>query len=372
MKQCKVRFFILGALFVMGAHLSLLGQAAPSPTEVPSYLKGYEAQYAKNPRTAAQDWYRDAKFGIFFDYGIESLLPGGAKYFDGSFSSREDLEKRYTAEKFDANALADLAVAAGAHYICFSAKNGGGPYNFRSAVAHPNSYDDCPAKRDLTAELAKACRSHGLGLFLYVHWSIAQSNDEVWPRNQAIFRDWLTQYGPLAGLWFDTDSYYYKPDGKSLYPRASEMFSLIRSLQPQTLISWCHGVTGDEDYITYEHHFRPQSQFDFVPDEVKKKLSDKPVEIITTMQLDQKGGRGTKMWTNVNSAYHRNADEVIQLLAVARRNNCNLLLNSGLMGDGSINPADERTLREVGKRLHANGWPAPAAQDSTDTTAEDR
>jgi alpha-L-fucosidase len=189
-------------------------------------------------------------------------------------------------------------------------------------------------------------------------------------RNESIFREWLTQYGPLAGFWFDTDSAFYKDKNK--YPRLAETFGLIRSLQPQALISFCHGVTGDEDYITYEHHFHPQSEFKFVPAEVQQGLRGKTVEIATTLQLDEKGGRGTKMWFNVDDAYHRNSDDVWQILAEVRRDKCNLLLNTGLLGDGSIHAADAATLREVGKRLHDRGWPGLTSARPIGNEGEDR
>ena len=33
--------------------------------KVPSYLKGYEEAYARDPRKAAIEYFRDAKFGLF-------------------------------------------------------------------------------------------------------------------------------------------------------------------------------------------------------------------------------------------------------------------------------------------------------------------
>ncbi|NBS91958.1 hypothetical protein EBS67_18490, partial [bacterium] len=41
--------------------------------EVPSYLKGYEAQYRINPRAAAIEWHRNAKWGMFIHYALHSL-----------------------------------------------------------------------------------------------------------------------------------------------------------------------------------------------------------------------------------------------------------------------------------------------------------
>ena len=325
-----------------------------------------------HPRADAIRRFREMKYGLFVHYGMASLLPGGKLRPRPTEITDADLAKRFAAEKFDATFIADLAVAAGMRYVNFTPYHGGGPYNWHSKVAHPNTFDDLPAKRDLVGELAEACRKRGLGFFLYVHGSIAQSRPDQFERNHAIFREWLTQYGSLTGFWFDTDSAYYKDKSHSLYPRLAETFAQIRSLQPQALISFCHGVTGDEDFLTYEHRHHQQSEFKFVPAEVQRRLADKPVEICSTLQLQEKGGKGTKMWFNVEGAYHRTADEVWQLLAEARRDNCNLLLNVGPLGDGSIHPADIATLREVGRRLKEHGFPVSTDKTTTSKEGEDR
>ncbi|MEI7808951.1 MAG: alpha-L-fucosidase, partial [Verrucomicrobiota bacterium] len=57
--------------------------------------------------------------------------------------------------------------------------------------------------------------------------------------------------------------------------------------------------------------------------------------------------------------------ETLRRLAQAFGQNCNLLMNTGPLGDGSIHPSDVKTLREVGKRIRANGWPAPVTAPTT-------
>jgi len=49
--------------------------------------------------------------------------------------------------------------------------------------------------------------------------------------------------------------------------------------------------------------------------------------------------------------------EVWFLLQVARRLGANLLMNIGPRGDGSIHPNDDRTLREVSRRIREAGFP---------------
>jgi alpha-L-fucosidase len=337
---------------------------------VPRYLSAYEELYRKDPKSAGLAWFRDAKFGLFVHYGLVSLLPGGKTGRKEGDPSEMELRARYTAAKFDANAIADLAVEAGMRYICFTAYHGGGPYNFRSAVAHPNSFDDLPAKRDLLAEMAEACKKRGLGFFIYVHWSITPTEPDVLERNREIFREWCSKYGPVAGFWFDAVGHYVK--NKKPLSKFDETFQMIRELQPQALISLGHGARGDEDYITYEHRLRDLADYKFMTDDLRRRLAVKPIEIVTTMQLDRKDGLGIRMWFNVEGAYHRNAEEIWSILAKARRDNCNLMINTGLLGDGSVPPADAEALREVGRRLRASGFPSDAGKAPISQEGEDR
>ena len=38
-------------------------------SRIPSYLRGYEEVYATNPRKAAVEWFRNARFGLFLWWG---------------------------------------------------------------------------------------------------------------------------------------------------------------------------------------------------------------------------------------------------------------------------------------------------------------
>ena len=48
---------------------------------------------------------------------------------------------------------------------------------------------------------------------------------------------------------------------------------------------------------------------------------------------------------------HKNADEIMAMLAVAKKINANLLLNVGPKGDGSFPEEDIESLTEAGKML---------------------
>ena len=74
---------------------------------------------------------------------------------------------------------------------------------------------------------------------------------------------------------------------------------------------------------------------------------DKHNEICDTLQPGAWG------YTKDDDGKHRTSDEVLQMLADAEAQNCNLLLNTGPLPDGSIHPEDVKTLRAVGRRMQS-------------------
>ena len=80
---------------------------------------------------------------------------------------------------------------------------------------------------------------------------------------------------------------------------------------------------------------------------VWEKNRGKPVEICDTLQPSAWG------YEKSTEGKHKTADDVMKMLADAKTQNANLLLNTGPLADGSIHPDDQATLREVGRRLHA-------------------
>lgn len=105
-------------------------------------------------------------------------------------------------------------------------------------------------------------------------------------------------------------------------------------------MSYKQGLLGTEDFFAPEHHGIQND-------------AGKPMEICTTLQR-----RG---WGYVKGSPHLNADQVMDKLAHAAHQKANLLLNTGPLSDGSIHKGDAATLREVGRRIRASGFPAPQA-----------
>lgn len=358
------------------AAMALPGTSGSAAAQVPSHLRSYKKLHEENPRGAALRWFTDARLGLFLHYGLYSLLGRGEWVMLREkipVAEYAKLKNQFTADKFDAGRITDLALAAGMKYVNITSKHHDGFCLFRTNETDFNSLNS-PARRDLIGELAAACRKKGLGLFLYYSyaadwrhpyfyaresgWQSARPAYEqpessyLWRKDEdtqhyirfahAQLRELLTQYGPLAGIWLDPImGFYARPD---LFP-IRDTYALIRSLQPQCLISFKQGANGEEDFVAPERKVAAHRYQSELTRSVWEKNHGKPAEICTTLQSQLWG------YNKADEGKHRTADEVMRMLTEAAEQKANLLLNAGPLGDGSIHPNDQATLREVGLRL---------------------
>lgn len=334
---------------------------------VPSYLQDVSDTYQQNPRAAALKWFRKAEFGLFMHYGLYSLL-GRHEWvqFKEKIHVAEyaKLVDDFTAEKFDADFITDLALETGMKYINITTRHHDSFCLFDSQYTDFKSTNS-PANRDLVRELAEQCSSKGLGLFLYYShgrdWRHPHApNNGDWGGNARpkfdapepfykygeehdlqIYVDFmknqitelLTNYGPIGGIWLDGFSTPASRRNKLDQFRCQELYDHIHSLQPQVLVSYKQGLLGTEDYKAPERRWKGQSSI--------------PLEICDTLQPHGWG------YTKQDDGKHKSAEQVMQMLEKAEQIGANLLLNTGPLPDGSIHPEDVVTLKEVGRRLHA-------------------
>jgi alpha-L-fucosidase len=322
---------------------------------IPPYLKGYEALYAKNPRQAALKWFNEAQFGLFMHYGLYSLLEG---HYEGKHSKPaewvlkrtaikrpeyEKLTRRFTAEHFDAEFITDMALDAGMKYVNLTTRHHDSFCLWDTQVSDFKSTNSA-AGRDLVDELAEQCHQKGLGLCLYYShgrdWRHPHAPDSMNPADTPDYQNYadfmtaqitelLTRYEPVAAIWFDGIGSARKlPEGTL---KTQELYDHIHSLQPQVLVSYKQGLLGTEDFMAPERHWEG--------------TPTKPLEIYNTMQGYSWG------YDSADEGHHRGPDDVMAMLEKAKAMPANLLLNTGLLPDGSVHPDDVKTLKEVGRRL---------------------
>jgi alpha-L-fucosidase len=362
---------------------------------VPPHLKDYAVQYAADPRTAAQQWFKEAGFGLFLHYGLYSLLEGEWNGVESKpaewimlrakipIREYEKLAARFNPAEFDADFITDLALAAGMKYVNLTSKHHDGFCLFDPGRGSWNSV--AASGRDLCGELAEQCHKKGLGCFFYYSLLADWHHPYFYPRvynqiarpdyleepEQYLFRSdedfkkyladatmhiraLLTNYGDVAGIWIDPlMGYYGRPD---LFPM-NEIYAMIRDIQPHCLISAKQGITGSEDFAAPERSGsslteRITKQYGAEAGKIAAHAWElnrhKHNEICDTLQPHSWGHM------RKDDGKHKKPSEVLAMLSKARQANANLLLNSGPLPNGAIHPEDVATLRRVGEMLNKN------------------
>ena len=348
---------------------------------VPNYLKQYDKEFQSDPHAAAQHWFRDAGYGLFIHYGLYSLLQNHewvqlrARIPVGEYAALAD---SFTADRFDAEWIADFAVECGMKYINITTR-----HHDSFCLFHTNQTSfhtkNSPCRRDLVAELAAACDKRGLGLCLYYShgrdWRHPHApNNDKWggharpeyePDNspyargaahdlsiyvafmKAQIEELLTNYGPIAAIWLDGIATPLHPKDKNgaviedFDPRThgdvfecQELYDRIHELQPQCLISYKQGYLGTEDFFAPEH--KAYNRFGQGADQV-------PGEVCTTTTSRSWGYTAGAEWISEDAAY--------EAYTTTREAGYNLLLNIGPRPDGSFPQEGVNVLLGLAKRI---------------------
>jgi alpha-L-fucosidase len=308
--------------------------------------------------------FQDAKFGMFIHWGVYSVLGDGEWVMQNKkipIAEYEKLPIQFNPDQFDAAAWVALAKAAGMRYIVITSKHHDGFAMFGSHASDWTIVQRTPWKKDPLALLADECRKQGIRLGFY-YSQLDWHNPDYFPRGttgqysgrpdrgdwdkylayqDSQLRELLTNYGDISAIWFD--GWWDKPDADWHLDRT---YSLIHSLQPQTLIGNNRHRTPvpGEDFQMFEQDLPGQNKTGFSADEP---VSDLPLETAAT--INQSWGY------NASDHSIKSTRELVQLLVRAAGSNANLLLNIGPRPDGTIQPEFVERLQEVGQWLAANG-----------------
>lgn len=315
-------------------------------------------------REARLEWFKQAKYGMFIHWGLYAIpagewkgkqIPGLGEWIMNRahipVKEYEQLAKQFNPTQFNADAWVQLAQDAGMKYMVITSKHHDGFAMFGSKVSKYNVVDATPFHRDILKELAAACKRHHMPLGFYY----SQSQD--WHEPGGAGNDWdfgpdqgpdgkelkdydgylrgkaepqvrelLTGYGPVALIWFDTP--------RMMTPERAQRFaSILRTLQPNTLIDGRLGARGD--YISTGDNV--------VPAKVQTEYWEVPATTNHTWGF-------RKDDTDWKSA----GDITFKLVDIVSKGG-NYLLNVGPMATGVIPHAAEDNLRTVGRWLTVNG-----------------
>ncbi|ULQ55222.1 alpha-L-fucosidase [Flavihumibacter rivuli] len=330
--------------------------------------------YTPNPENlTARKNFQDMKFGMFIHWGASSLLGHGEWVMNNRNIGVKEYSRLiniFNPQSFDANKWVATAKAAGMKYITFITRHHDGFSNWDTKQSDWK-ITSTPYGKDVLKQLSEACQREGIQLFLYyslLDWyrsdyqyetgrtgkgtgRTEKSNWESYIRfMKAQLTELLTNYGPIAGVWFDghwdqLDNDHDKKAGSKVDWQYDEIYKLIHSLQPACLISNNHHLTPipGEDFQAFEKDLPGGNTTGFGGAAV----SQLPLETCETMN-DSWG-------FNITDKNYKSTKRLIQYMVTAASMNANFLLNVGPMPDGTIQPEFTDTLRLMGNWMQRNG-----------------
>ena len=331
----------------------------------------------------AREVFSNDRFGLFIHWGIFSI-PGAGEWVMNDRSIPVKNYKRlvdfFNPIDFNAAAWVSMAKNAGMKYITLITRHHDGFSMWNTKFTDYNIMHT-PFKKDVVKLIADECHKQGIQLFLYyslLDWSREDYPHETGRTGQHSGRkgkgdyahylqfmknqltELLTNYGKIAGIWFDGHWDQTAPEGNA--DRSSrinwhydEIYGLIHKLQPQCLIGNNHHLTpfDGEDFQMFERDLPGQNNSGL---SFQKPSEQLPLETCETMN---------NSWGfNITDTSYKSVKQLIHYLVNAAGRNANFLLNVGPMPNGKIQPEFIDTLKQIGKWMRVNGQTIYGTKDN--------
>ena len=332
----------------MTSRLARILTTAGAMLMLPVASRGAEANAEPwmKPDPAAVKRWQDMRFGMFIHWGPVSLTHqeiGWSRGKQTPIDEYDNLYKKFNPVQFNADQWASIAKAAGMKYMVLTTKHHDGFCLFATKQTDYNVMNS-PFGRDVTKELADACRKQGIAFGTYYSvcdWhhpdfpltspggKVQREKSDLDAYNRyllAQIRELITQCGPLLTVWNDVPQMFQG--------RGVNTIRMVRELQPDILIN---NRTGDGgDYDTPEQRIGGFSL-------------DRPWESCMTISAHNHWAwGGPEDGTKPLSA-------CLLMLIRAAGGDGNVLLNVGPTPEGIIEPCQVERLKEIGQWLAKYG-----------------
>jgi alpha-L-fucosidase len=312
-----------------------------------------------------REWFQNAKFGLFIHWGVYSVLGDGEWVMNNQqipAKTYEKLPSFFNPTEFDAKAWVKMAKDAGMKYITITSKHHDGFAMWNSKVSDYNIVKRTPYEKDVLKMLAEECRKEGIKLFFY-HSQLDWHHPDYFPRGNtgrdytgrpeqgdmnkylgymdAQLTELLTEYGDVAGIWFDG-----MWDKKDADWRLEKTYRLIHQLQPGALVGSNHHRPPypGEDFQMFEKDLPGHNTTGFSDEQ---KIGTLPKETCETIN---------NSWGfHLKDDQHKTIKQLVQYLVKAAGYDANFLLNVGPMPNGKIQPEHVELLKQMGDWVNKNG-----------------
>lgn len=319
-------------------------------------------------------WFEDARFGMFVHFGPYSVLGAGEWVMNSrpiKGSSYMRLVDFFNPTEFDAKEWVNIAKNAGMKYITFTSRHHDGFSNWNTKQSGWNIMNT-PYGKDIIKQLADECHKEGIKLIFYyslLDWMRTDYQYETGRTGQKAGRteksNWnsylnfmkaqltelLTNYGPIAGIWFDGHWDQTEDENRTDHSthvdwHYAELYDLIHKLQPNCLVANNHHLPPfpSEDYQIFERDVPGENNAGYSGQAVSKL----PLETCQTIN----GSWGF----NITDDKYKSTKELLHLLIRTAGTGANLLLNVGPMPNGKIQSECIERMQQMGDWLKKYGY----------------
>jgi alpha-L-fucosidase len=355
------------------------------------------------------EWFEDAKFGMFIDWGLWSVAgwappsDQGAIYPDwylhrmyvdpkykayhvrvwGGGFTRDDFIPLFTARKYDPELLAKIARDSGMKYVVPFCKHCDGFCLWPSSFTDRNAMKLGP-KRDLIQPLVAACREEGLKFGFYQLleewefpmladdgqlkmriWSAETEKTTIEPYDEGFLKGKITGKRPVRNYArdyimpqtmefierYDPDIVWFDGD----WTETQEAFGTY-----SLVAAYYNRAIGRKEVAVNDRLGMTRSDLgDFFTSEYGGAIEGRPFDLAKGRSHKWEECRGISQSFGYNrddtAANVITATELVQLLATVVARNGNLLLVVNLDGEGALPELQRVRLSEIGRWLSING-----------------
>ena len=372
--------------------LKSAGACAAAALDVPYILRG-EPRYAdswdslrRHPEPA---WFQDAKFGIFFHWGIYSVpafdnewysrnmyIPGerankyhNLVYGPPSKFGYKDFIPMFRPEKFNPEEWAELFRKAGAKFAGPVTEHADG-FSLWDSKVNPWNAARMGPRRDVVGEMARAVRAEGMKFLATFHhqwlWGWYPTEDKTMDCSDPKYQE---LYGPPAPHSpFDYRKPVPRPPAEFQDLWEAKVKEVIAKYQPDHIYFDSHLNLIDEQRLRslLAHYY---SQGDLWQKEVGVSYKEKDLpEGVAILDIERGRLAGISplkwltddaidwnSWCHVQYPAYKSADRLVDELVDIVSKNGNLLLDITPAADGVIPAPVVERLRAMGAWLEVNG-----------------
>ena len=224
------------------------GYSAPPDKLAEVHQEEWKAMNASKAET--MEWFKDSKYGMFIHWGLYSI-PGGVWNGQKIHEMRRphvaewiqhaaevpraeyaQLAKSFNPILFDAEAIVQLAKAAGMRYLVITAKHHDGFALYDSQVSDFDVMDATPFKRDIIRELHDACKKHGLSFGVYYSHNVDWADGSDCRVAEYEEKGWTIEHPKIAfgaNTWDPSPNTFQEYLDNKAYPQVKELMRITRT-----------------------------------------------------------------------------------------------------------------------------------------------